>query len=374
MPQSMLGSPDDIYSPYALVSCSAPLVRKPGSGGQCGASDSGRFGLAASVSNPIDTLTTAPQAGRQRGTMGQILLAPWRAGQALLAHEGLELSGYAAFTALLSLFPFLLFLTALAGFIGDANIAQSVVTGALDFAPKEVVDVLRPVIFEVLTQRHGTLLTVGIIFALWSASSGLEALRTLLNRSYGIVETRRIWVLRPQSILIVIVGTVLSMMVAGTIILAPLLGLFNWLHLNDAGWAMLRYGLGGALAIWMLIALHLALPNARLSLHAVWPGAVVTALLWLGGAGLFSVYVENFANFSITYGSLGGIILTLLFFYVTAIMFAYGAELNAALRPVAPEPTVLPAVMGATPTDMRTPDSDQLDPKQFGRGRVSATR
>jgi membrane protein len=323
------------------------------------------------VNNPFDEHPTgAPMAERQGSSLGDTLLIPLRAGQALVAHEGLELSGYTAFTALLSLFPFLLFLTALAGFLGDESIAQNVVAGAFDFAPKEVVDVLRPVIFEVLTQRHGTLLTVGIIFALWSASSGLEALRTLLNRSYGIVETRRIWVLRPQSILIVIVGTIFSMMVAGTVILAPLLGVFNWLHLNDAGWAMLRYGVGGVLAIWLLIALHLVLPNARLSLRAVWPGAVVTALLWLGGASLFSVYVENFANFSITYGSLGGIILTLLFFYVTAIMFAYGAELNAVMRPDVPRLTVLPAALDDAPVQQRAPASDRpgSEPYRSGMG------
>src|ERR1700712_2751932 len=124
---------------------------------------------------------------------------------AFVDHSGFEMSGYAAFTALLSLFPFLLFLTALAGFLGDEDVAAKVMTGAWDFAPKEVSGVLRPVLYEVLTQRHGNLLTFGAVFALWSASSGVEALRTILNRSYGLTETRPIWMLRPQSLLIVIV-------------------------------------------------------------------------------------------------------------------------------------------------------------------------
>lgn len=260
-----------------------------------------------------------------------------RAADQFVAHEGFELSGYAAFTALLSLFPFLLFLTALSGYLGDAGVAERLLAIAFEFAPEDVVETLRPVIFEVLTQRHASVLTVSIAFALWSASSGLEALRTILNRSYDIVETRPLWVLRPQSVLIVVLSATLATIASGVIIFGPaLLKLLRWLLvdplLSDAAWASLRYGLAAAIATGGLASLHLTLPNARLSLRMVWPGAVATALLWLGGASLFTIYVDNFANFSITYGSLGGIILTLLFFYVTAILFAYGAELNAALR------------------------------------------
>ncbi len=267
----------------------------------------------------------------------RVIPIAWRAAEALTAHEGFELSGYAAFTALLSLFPFLLFLTALTGFLGDAGMAERLLQLGFQFAPAEVVEALRPIIFEVLTQRHGELLTVSVLFALWSASSGLEALRTILNRSYGIAETRPIWILRPQSMLIVILSASLSAVVSATIIFGPMLLTFlRWALVStvvsDAAWALLRYGVAAGLATTGLTALHLILPNARLKFRTVWPGAAATAALWLAGASLFSLYVENFANFSVTYGSLGGVILTLLFFYLTAILFAYGAELNAALR------------------------------------------
>jgi membrane protein len=267
----------------------------------------------------------------------------WAAAERFVAHEGFELSGYAAFTALLSLFPFLLFLTALAGFLGDAGLAERLLALAFDFVPPGVVETLRPVIFDVLTQQHEGLLTVGIVFALWSASSGLEALRTVLNRSYGIAETRQIWTLRPQSVLIVIVSTAAATIVSGAIIFGPvLLKFLRWLlanpHLSDAAWVALRYGLAAVVVTGGLMSLHLTLPNARLSIRTVWPGAVASALLWLGGASLFTLYVDNFADFSLTYGSLGGIILTLLFFYFTATLIAYGAELNAALRAAAASP------------------------------------
>jgi len=297
----------------------------------------------------VDDSAGEPRAPRQLvggwDSLRRIAFVGWHAGERLIAHEGFELSGYAAFTALLSLFPFLLFLTALAGFFGDAEVARTVLTEAFGFAPREVVDVLRPVIFEVLTQRHGSLLTLGIVFALWSASSGLEAMRTILNRSYGLTETRAIWLLRPQSIVIVMILTVFTIIGSVATVFAPLLlRFFEWFfvaqQLSNAAWVLLRYGLAAAVVTAMLIALHLTLPNRHLPLRAVWPGAVITALLWFAEAGLFSIYVENFANFSITYGSLGGIILTLLFFYVTAILFAYGAEVNAALLATRAKPAL----------------------------------
>jgi membrane protein len=253
---------------------------------------------------------------------------------AFVDHSGFEMSGYAAFTALLSLFPFLLFLTALAGFFGDEKIAEQVFAGALEFAPQEVVSVIRPVIYEVLTQRHGGLLTLSIVFALWSASSGVEALRTILNRSYRAPETRAIWMLRPQSVIIVVFGGVFALLVASIIIVGPML-LHRALPLqpvNDRLWMLLRYGIAGSVVTACVIVLHLILPNCRLRLSQVAPGGILTTLLWLAGAGLFSMFVDRFMRINVTYGSLGGIILTLLFFYLIAIMFAYGAEVNAQLQ------------------------------------------
>ena len=106
-------------------------------------------------------------------TTGQLILD---AGVRLVQHEGFELSGYIAFTAILSLFPFLIFLTALAGFLGNAASADQVIATVFELAPPEVAQVLAPILRDVLTQQHGGLATVSILFALWTASSGVEAL------------------------------------------------------------------------------------------------------------------------------------------------------------------------------------------------------
>ena len=96
-------------------------------------------------------------------------------------------------------------------------------------------------------------------------------------------------------------------------------------------WSLLRYGTASVLTCTALIGLHRVLPNCRRRFGHLWPGAVVTTLLWLLAATLFSLYVEYFSNYSLIYGSLTGIMLTLLFFYLVSVILVFGAEINAAL-------------------------------------------
>jgi membrane protein len=262
----------------------------------------------------------------------------WRATKAFVAHDGLELSGHMAFTAILALFPFLIFVTALAGFVGDATMAERFVSFMFEFGPGAVAEVLTPVVRDVLTQQRGDILTVGIILALWTASSGVEALRLLLNRSYGVVEDRPIWRLRLQSMAMVLVGAIFALLISVMIVLGPLI----WHMLErfevvspfkDDLWFIARYGFASVMLIIGLSALHRFLPRKRKPMIQLWPGVILTCIVWLLVAAAFSIYVTKLATYSVTYGSLGGVIATLIFFYVTAIIFAFGAELNGALFP-----------------------------------------
>lgn len=280
--------------------------------------------------------TDAPAMTAGRWTPMAVLRLVGDAGMQLLKHEGFELSGYIAFTAILALFPFLIFLTALAGFIGDAQSADRIITMLFQLSPSEVAQVLAPILRDVLTQQHGGLMTVSILFALWTASSGVEALRTLLNRCYDVRETRAFWRTRPESVVIVIGGATLALVLSVALVLGPVIWKFvtEYLPVGDdwfLPWVVMRYGLAAVLVAACLVGLHRMLPNCHQPMRRVWPGAATTALLWLATAALFSVYVDNFASYSVTYGSLGGVIMTLMFFYISAIIFAFGAELNAGL-------------------------------------------
>jgi len=289
----------------------------------------GEKGLGRSFPCTVSLRRIAAPIGRSATLIG-------RAYTELAAHEGFELSGHAAFTAILAIFPFLIFLAALAGFLGQGEGVENFMAATFRFVPPEVASALIPVVHDVTSQRRGDLATFGIVGAIWIASSGLEALRAMLNRSYHVRETRPFWRLKLQSILIVVFGAAIAVLVSLVIVFGPIL--FRAIHLlvstgpvSEELWLFVRYGAATLLGTGSLIVLHMLLPNCSLGIGRVWAGAVVSVGLWLIMATLFSAFVRNFVHYSVIYGSLGGIILTLLFFYLSGAIFAYGAEVNAQL-------------------------------------------
>jgi len=263
---------------------------------------------------------------------------PYRAAWRLVMQdEGLELSGYIAFTAFFSLFPFVIFLAALAGFLGDRETADQFIEEMFRFMPTDVAETLAPAVREVMGARQGGLLTVGILTTLWFASNGIEALRTGLNRAYGVSEERPIWRLRLQSIAFVIAGGLIIFFLSLAVILGPLIWRVLGPTLDELlgtqlVFISLRY-LVAALLLWGgLMLLHRWLPNTKQAYLRVLPGVCATTVLWLAGASLFSWYIGNLTDYSAFYGSLGGVAITLFFFYVSAIIFIFGGELNAVWR------------------------------------------
>lgn len=266
------------------------------------------------------------------------LKIPYRAAWRLvMVDEGLELSGYIAFAAFLSLFPFLIFLAALAGFLGDRDTANEFIQAMFHFMPTDVAETLAPAVREVVSVRERGLLTFSILVTLWFASSGVEALRSGLNRAYGVSEERAMWWLRLQSIAFVIASSLVIFFLSLAVILGPLVWRVFRADIDQdlesrVAYLVLRYGIAALLLFGALLLLHRWLPNTRQAFVRVLPGVCVTTVLWLAGASLFSWYVGNLANYALFYGSLGGVAITLVFFYVTAIIFIFGAEFNAAWR------------------------------------------
>jgi membrane protein len=265
---------------------------------------------------------------------------PWRAAWRLvMVDEGLELSGYIAFTAFLSLFPFLIFLATLAGFLGDRETADHFIEAMFRFMPPDVTDTLAPAVREVVGVRERGLLTFSILATLWFASNGIEALRAGLNRAYSVSEERAIWWLRLQSIAFVVASAFVIFFLSLVVIFGPLLWRvfgpeIDRLLETRLVFTTARYLVAVVLLLGALLLLHRWLPNTRQAFVRVLPGVCVTAVLWLIGASLFAWYVGNLANYALFYGSLGGVAITLVFFYITAIIFIFGAEFNAVWREV----------------------------------------
>jgi membrane protein len=261
----------------------------------------------------------------------------WRATVHFINDGGTTQAGSIAFTTLFALFPFLIFLTTLAGEFGQEEAARRFIDLSLEGLPAEVVDVIRPAIDQVVDVRRTGLMTASILVAVWTASSGLEALRTALNYAYGIEESRWWWLLRLQSIFFTIIMSIAILVLMIVVVAGP----FIWHFLVDLlkvppswGWTYtaLRYLLAVLLLYAVVALLYQWLPNRHLRGYEILPGAAVTVVAWLITASLFSLYLQNLGRFSVTYGSLGGIVVTLMFFYLSAAIFIFGAEVNGAWR------------------------------------------
>jgi len=271
---------------------------------------------------------------RQIGLGARIV---WQAILHLIDDGGMTYAGHIAFMTLFSLFPFLIFLFALAGELGQTDAARELVTMALAALPPEVTQAIRPAIEEVISTRRTGLLTISILASLWAVSSGIEALREALNKAYGVEEPRSIWFCRLQSLAFTVIFSVSIIVVTLVLVVGPVV----WSYLQpllevpwEWGWfyEALRYMIAIGLLYLVVALLYRWLPSRHLPRREVLPGAAVTVLLWLILASLFSLYLQNLGRFSVTYGSLGGIVITLMFFYVSALIFIFGAEINSARR------------------------------------------
>lgn len=246
------------------------------------------------------------------------------------------LAGHLAFMSLLALFPFLIFLLALAGFVGQTDAAARFVELTLANLPPEVAETLRGPVEEIIGARRGGLLTFGIVASLWSAGSGLEALRTAVNRAYGVSQFRPMWARRLESFLLVVLAAFAIILAMLLLVLGPQL----WeaaralLHLPEGIrrlWLPVQYGAGLATMLGAVCAVYFLLPNVNLRLRWILPGAALAVAFWLLAASVFSLYLANFGSYAVTYGSLGGVVGALFFFYISAAILLFGAELNAAI-------------------------------------------
>ena len=264
-----------------------------------------------------------------------VVEAFWR----LNANDGWATASHIALSALMALFPFLIVVTALAGFVfGSNELADEVAGLLLQFWPKEVADPLAGEIRRVLTTWRGDVLTIGVAFALYFASSGIESLRIGLNRAYGVSEARNWIVLRIESIGYVLVAALALLALALLIVLGPLifataLKYARWLERIEHLFDLARYVTATVVLVVALVLVHKWLPAGRRRLGEIAPGIAVTLVLWLIAGTAFGRYLREFAYAYVTYyAGLASAMIALVFLYYTALIFVYGGELNTAIR------------------------------------------
>jgi membrane protein len=275
--------------------------------------------------------------------IGVILLAA----RNYILHQSANQAGSMAFSSVLAMFPLLLLLSAAAGFVGQPGDAAALANRVMEYAPQVVRNALQPVIDEVLAQRNQALLTVGLVVTLWTASSGMQAVRTGLNRSYGIERGLPFWKARIKVTLFTIVVGAGILVTFSSVIVMPYL--WQALETNvgsgrDALWLhnSVRYGVAFLVLTALYALLYGWLPDIHQRLSTVMPGAVVGAALWVTAAATLSYTLRNAGKLALVYGSFAGVVATLVFLYISATTLIFGAEVNGVLREKLVPPPSLP--------------------------------
>lgn len=246
-----------------------------------------------------------------------------------------DLAAQLAFYFMLSIFPFLIFAVTLLGY---TDITVGDVLGVLQrYLP---IDALRPIestLREVLENRKTGLLSFGILGTIWTASAALNAVINALNKAYGVREDRSLLRSRGLAILLTFAMTLailtsLLLAVLGEIIRKLIVLLLNVPASYHQVWGLMRWSLSTFVMVSAFTGVYFLAPNVKLRIRAVIPGALFTTAGWQLASLGFSHYLNNFANYSATYGSLGAIIALMVWFYLTGLIFILGGELNAVLQ------------------------------------------
>jgi membrane protein len=262
-----------------------------------------------------------------------VLEAYWK----FVADDGWAISSHIALATLTSLFPFLIFVTALAGFFGSQNLSDEAAKLIFDAWPAVVANPISGEVHNVLTAPRGGLLTLGVVLALYFSSGAIEALRVGLNRAYETVETRPWWLLRMESVAYVLIGAVALLALAFLVVLWPLiwsaaLGIAPGLAALQGLVTLGRLAIASSLMLVSLLIAHLWLPIERRTLGEIAPGVALTFVCCVAFGEVFGAYLGEFArNYVSTYAGLASVMIALVFLYSIAAIFVFGGDLNAAI-------------------------------------------
>ena len=251
-----------------------------------------------------------------------------------------------AYNFLLSVFPLLLFLLSLLGMFASEGSAlrHQLFSGLAQFVPPSASNLIFKTLHEITSSSSGGKLTFGLLFFLWAAAGGVTTMIAVLNAAYHVRDSRPWYRVR-------IIATLLTLMLAVIVVVALTIVLFGAELTNLVA---ARVGFSSAVVLaWKLIQWLLALffmsfafsvlyyfgPDLKeRRWHWITPGSLVGVLLWVASSFGLRLYLQYFNNYSRTYGSLGGVMILLLWFYVSGLAFLIGAEINAVIEHAAAEP------------------------------------
>ena len=254
----------------------------------------------------------------------------------LYEHSGFSLAGAVAFSFVVSLFPFCIFVGALSGIFGGRELATRAVAQLFDILPEAVASALAPQVESIMGSSRIDLLTVSGFLALFFATSAVETMRAALNGAYRVQEKRPYPVCLLISMCFVFVSAVAMLVPTWALVFGPAISALiaefepEWAKsLLESTWVdtFQRYALAIVVITGLLLAFHLWLAAGRRRLADVWPGVIVSVVLWILVASLYSHYLD-LSDYTRFYAGLSQLMIALIFFQFTAIIIILGAEIN----------------------------------------------
>ena len=247
-----------------------------------------------------------------------------------------------AYYFVFALFPFLSFLVTLTAHLPLQAAAQEMLARLSQVMPSQALQIITDQMNKLLGVQRPRLLTLSLVLAVWSASRGVDAIRTALNLAYDVKESRPFWKTQGMAVAITVVGAVLVLASVALIALGGKAGgwLADQLNVERAYavvWSWTRWPVTMLLIMFVAALLYYFLPDVKQEWRFITPGSVVGTVLWLTVTWGFTQYAEHFGKYDATYGSIGGIIVLLTWLYLTGLIFVLGGEINAILEHAAHE-------------------------------------
>ena len=275
-------------------------------------------------------------ANARWGALRPVWVVVWDAFGHFLWDDGWAMASHVALSMLMALFPFLIFVASLAGFVGAEGLSVRVAEYVFTVWPQGVAGPIAGEAQRVLASEHRGLLTVSAVITVYLASNGIEAVRNGLNRAYRIVDRRSIFFRRGQSILIVLAGAAISLAFVvlaalGSTAINDIIDAVPLLRPLGSISTVVRVAIIAAVLVVALAGAHIWLPAGRPHWLYLWPGIALTLVGWFVSAWVFRIYLTSFSNMAATYAGLAGVFTAIFFLYMVAALLLFGAEFNSAL-------------------------------------------
>ena len=251
----------------------------------------------------------------------------------------MQMAAALSYYFVLSLFPALIFLSAVVAFLPVPDLFGQALTTMSRFLPPDSMGLVRRVMADVITPNRGTFLSFGILGTIWAASGGFSAAIEALNIAYDVDDDRPFWKTRPLAVGLACITGVLLLTALSVMIVGPRFG--EWLagkiHLSSIFvflWPYIHWSIAVGFTILGVEALYFLGPNVKQRFSATLPGAIFAVGCWISLSYLLGIYFRHFANFNKTYGTLGAAIALMTWLYWTGFAMLVGAELNSELAKI----------------------------------------